>query len=277
MVNQTSLHRCGEWIISSLFGILAAKSKVHDLTMKISCPTTLIVLACMLTACVTTTGGVPKGPTDVSKFVDQPIPAEAEEWLIPGPQTAIGPHISEAAAQIKGNNRRERLFKAVDYVWTEFQYDSWYNDKAFSRTADELFENRHLGGCADYALAQVALFRAVGIPARMVMTGNVDWMLRFQDNDLWIPTGHVFIEAFLEDSWHLVDSTYRYLFTKYDMNRKNYPRNEYFFFRTKDYWSLGVNTIDGLVEKYRPMANSFNVSMYQVTDYPKVDVTLPWK
>ncbi|CAB5084676.1 hypothetical protein D3OALGA1CA_1427 [Olavius algarvensis associated proteobacterium Delta 3] len=255
---------------------MAAKSKVCEVTIKFSYTAILILAACMITACVTT-GGVLRNPIDVGKFEDRPIPEEAAQWLVPGPQTEIGPYISEVSVQIRGDNRRERLFKAVDYVWTEFQYDSWYNDKAFSRTADELFESRHLGGCADYALAQVALFRAVGIPARMVMTGNVDWMLRFQKNDLWIPTGHVFIEAWLEDSWHLVDSTYRYLFTKYDMTRKSYPRNEYFFFRAKDYWSLGVDTIDKLVAKYRPMVNRFEMSMYQVTEYPKVDVTVSWK
>lgn len=63
---------------------------------------------------------------------------------------------------------------------------------------------------------EIALFRALSIPSRMVVTCNVDWIELFKRDDLSLSEGHSFIEVFLEDRWHLVDSTYRVLFSGYD-------------------------------------------------------------
>jgi hypothetical protein len=164
------------------------------------------------------------------------------------------------------------MYKAVDYVWANFTYDNWLNDKAFARSAGELFETRVLGGCSDFALAQVALFRALVVPARMVLTANTEWMAEFKENDLIITTGHVFIEAYLEDRWHLIDSTYRLLFENYDPSRRSFPRNEYLYKRAKDYWSLGIKDIASLDRVYQPMARMFDASSYRNPGYPETKV-----
>ncbi len=93
-------------------------------------------------------------------------------WLEGGAQSTVTPRIVEEAKGISGKNRRERLFRAMVHVWRSFSYDGWLNAEAFHRTADELFESRILGGCSDFALVEIALFRALGIPSRMVVTGT---------------------------------------------------------------------------------------------------------
>ncbi|MCP3953452.1 MAG: transglutaminase domain-containing protein [Desulfobacterales bacterium] len=236
----------------------------------------LVIFLFLLTAC---TGPQvdPRIPPDFSGYQDRPLPPEVAIWLMESPQTRGTPGIAAVADQIRGMNRRERLYKAVDYVWANFTYDNWLNDKAFTRSAGELFETRVLGGCSDFALAQVALFRAVGVPARMVLTANTEWMAAFKENDLLITTGHVFIEAYLEDRWLLIDSTYRLLFEGYDPAARSFPRNEYLFKRARDYWSLGITDVASLDRVYQPMARMFDLASYVDPKYPATKVYARWK
>ena len=200
-----------------------------------------------LASCATR-GQIASKPIDFSQFRDKPIPADVSGWLECGKQSEITPAISAIASQIRGQNRRESLYKAIDYIHENFIYDNWYSDKAFTRTADELFKSKVLGGCSNYALVAVTLFRALEIPASMVLTANVDWMLAYRENNLLIPTGHVFIEAYLEDRWCLVDPTYRIVFTDYDPASPDYPRREHFCLRAKDYWESGITDVSKLNE-----------------------------
>lgn len=215
-------------------------------------------------------------PPDFSRYQDGPLLPEVSGWLVESPQTRLTPGIIAASDQIRGANRRERLFKAVDYVWATFRYDNWLNDKAFTRSAGELFDTRLLGGCSDFALAQVTLFRAVGVPARLALTANTAWMSDFKENDLLITTGHVFIEAYLEDRWHLVDSTYRLLFEGYKPGGRSFPRNEYLFSRGKDFWSMGITDVASLDRVYQPMARMFNLASYVDPKYPATKVFARW-
>ena len=59
------------------------------------------------------------------------------------------------------------MLKAIEYVWQNFEYDNREAHLSFTKTADELFRSGVLGGCSDYALVQVVLFRALNIPARL--------------------------------------------------------------------------------------------------------------
>lgn len=192
-------------------------------------------------------------PFDFSLFRDQPVPTHTAEWLKGGPQSTVTPFIRAAAFSIKGNSRRERLFKAMDYIWDRFRYDERLNTAKFTLTADDLFKSGELGGCGDYALVEIALFRAVGIPSRMVVTANVDWIYQFRKNNLSLTEGHSFIEVYLEDRWHLLDSTYRWLFCEYDPDSLNFPHGEHFFKRGRDFWDMGIKSgqdLDRLLGKH---------------------------
>jgi hypothetical protein len=150
------------------------------------------------------------------------------------------------ANEISGRNRRERLYKAMRKIWQVFAYDGWLNEVKFSRTADELYKSRALGGCSDFALVEITLFRAVGIPARMILTANVDWVEQRKRDELAPVEGHSFIEVFLEDRWYLVDSTYRWLYSAYDPKRPGFPHGEVFCMRGKDFWDMGLRNAGDL-------------------------------
>jgi transglutaminase-like putative cysteine protease len=233
----------------------------------------LVFIACSLavlalSSCAVTTGThKPLEATDFSQYTDSPIPAEASLWLLAGKQTRPGPTITDAANQISGRSRRERLYRAVDYIWSNFHYERGLNSAMLSRTAEELFKEKTLGGCADYALAQVALFRTVGIPAQVVLTANIEWMQGYKKNDLIMTSGHVFIEVYLENRWYLVDPTYRFLYPHYDRTSKSYPRGEYFVMRGKDYWELGLIDVPNLVDLFHDRALSFRREWYQDPTY----------
>jgi len=191
-------------------------------------------------------GQIARKSIDFSQFNDKPLPADVSDWLQCGKQSEVTPAISAVASQITGLNRRERLYGAIDYIHENFTYDNWYSDKAFTLRADELFKSGILGGCSDYALVAVTLFRALEIPARVVLTANADWMRAHRKNKLLIFTGHVFVEAYLEDRWCLVDPTYRAVFLNYDPESPNYPRKERFCLRGRDYWELGITDVSKL-------------------------------
>jgi transglutaminase-like putative cysteine protease len=193
-------------------------------------------------------------PSDFSDLKDRPIPEHIVVWLEGGEQTRGTALITAEAQRITGKNRRERLYLAMAYIWSNFRYDSWLNTVAFSRTAHELFESKSLGSCSDFALAQIALFRSVGIPSRMVITANVDWMDQYRHDPLAMSEGHSFIEVFLEDRWHLVDSTYRWLFYDYDPDVLDYPHGERFCKRGKDFWDMGIRNIQDFDELLRGKA-----------------------
>ncbi len=208
-----------------------------------------------------------KQPPDFSRYHDAPLPEATKPWLSEGEQSRISPAVTAVAATISGLNRRQRLYQAVDYVWTHFTYDHFSNQRMFNRTADDLFRERLLGGCSDYALVDATLFRALGIPSRLVITTNIDWLQRYQKNPLHIPTGHVFIEVYLEDRWYLVDSTYRLLFSNYQETLRSYPRNEYFCRRGLDYWQLGLRRVDDIKQLFAEQARLFSINLYTNPTY----------
>ena len=207
-------------------------------------------------------------PFDFTRFDDSPLPEDVIVWLKGGKQSAVTPRIEAEAKKIPGKTRRERLFKAMRYMWHYFTYDRWLKTQAFMRTADELYESRVLGGCSDYALAQITLFRAVGIPARMVVTANVDWIYQYLKNPLTMTEGHSFIEVFLEDRWYLVDSTYRYFFSEYDPEMPSYPHGEYLCKKGVDFWDIGLKSLDDMDRILREVALSYRGD-FKEPAYPK--------
>ena len=156
----------------------------------------------------------------------------------------------------------------MSYVWATFSYDRWLNSKRFLRTADELYQVRVLGGCSDYALVEISMFRALGIPSRMVMTASVDWIYQYRQDDLTMVHGHSFIEVFLERRWYLVDTTFRWFFSEYDPGLPSYPHGEYLCRRGKDFWDMGIKGPDDLDRVMRNLALKY-AGDFKEPSYPK--------
>jgi len=203
---------------------------------------------------------------------DQPLPEETLVHTQGSGQSVITPLIQNIADQLEAETRRERMLKAIDYVWTNFQYDNRQAHLSFTRTGDELFQAGVLGGCSDFALVQSVLFRALNIPARLVVTADVEWMEKYKGNNLYMTRGHVFIEVYLENRWYLVDTAYRSIYLDYQMFQKSYPRNLFFCFRGTDYWEIGIKSVDDVDRLLRPIALSYDPLQYHNPGYSMVTI-----
>jgi len=197
--------------------------------------------------------------TDFTGFTDGAIPAADQQWLSASQQSQLTERISQEAGTIHGQNRREKVYRVMSHVWEQFKFDRWDNERMFTRSADDLFRERTLGGCADYALVLVTFFRALEIPARMVVTANVNWIKAYQANPLSMPEGHVFVEAFLEERWALVDPTFRLLYSDHNPAQTSYPGEQLYCLRGPDYWEMGLHKVTHLqrtmaecASRYRP-------------------------
>ena len=243
------------------FTLRISKEKMKRLFYQI-----IVFSSLLFTGCAPMLGTI--FPFDFTNFRDEQIPDDVAVYLEDGEQSAITPRIAKEAKRISGKNRRERLYRAMLYIWKTFSYDRWLNTESFRRTADELFESGILGGCSDFALVEIALFRAVGIPSRIVITANVDWIYQYHHDELAMSEGHSFIEVFLEDRWYLVDSTYRWFFSDYDPSSPSYPHGEFFCKRGKDFWDMGIKDVDDLDRILRELALNYK-GEFMESSYPR--------
>jgi hypothetical protein len=74
-------------------------------------------------------------------------------------------------------------------------------------TANQLLDERRLGGCHDHGLAYAVVVRELGYPAVMARTSSIGWIEVFHAGERGTRVGHVFVEAFLRGRWVLIDST----------------------------------------------------------------------
>jgi len=159
-------------------------------------------------------------------------------------QTAPSPAIEAMARRIleAGDDDLERMRLALGLLVQEFAYDPAYARRQFTRSAAELFESRILGGCSDYALAGLALFRAMGHPCMLVVTVSSTWLERRAENPLAVGYGHSFIEVMVDGRWHLADPNHFVLYGDYDPKEPFYPHRELFMARGWDFHDLGLRS-----------------------------------
>lgn len=223
-----------------------------------------VMCVSLLSSCLP---GTHFGTADLSTGPDQTLPTEVLPWLEQGPQSNFSDMLEDTGLELQGLTRRQRLYRITDYFWDNFSYDTWQRDHIFRRTSAQIYAERKLGDCSDYALLNATLFRAAGIPSRLVLTANIKWLKMLDDHPLAMTTGHVFIEVFLEDEWHLADIPYRKLFSGYDPENSNYPRGEVFSIRGLDYWSLDIRSADDLINLYSRLIVHLDPDDYQKPRY----------
>ncbi len=209
------------------------------------------------------------GFTNFSRYYEQPLPEDVIPWLQQGEQTQPGELLLRASLKVHGETRRERLFQAVKVLSPSLRYDAWENTLMFKRTAEQLFEDGVAGGCADFALIQVSLFRIVEIPARLVITADSDWIKRFRKNSLAITVGHVFIEVYLEDKWYLVDPAFGTIYSSYTPGGLYYPHRGIFCLRGIDYWTLNLKSVEQLNTLFAIWSETIIPELYRMPQYTK--------
>lgn len=203
-----------------------------------------------------------------------PAPSAAP---LASPQTRSSPEIEAAVAAIAGTDDFARLLGAIRYVGEHLAYDALQSSEQFSRDAATLFRDRTLDGCSDFALAELALFRALGYPSRLVLTFNAKWVARYRQNKLALPNGHSFIEVLVQGRWRLVDPTQFVIYDDYDPNALYLPGNEIFLARASDFAEVGLTSTEAANARLRQAAEAFT-GIYVNPDLPgrwKVDFDYP--
>lgn len=85
------------------------------------------------------------------------------------------------------------------------------------RTVDEIFEDGTLSGCHDWGIVLASMLRTFGIPAVYVDAVSVPWAVkRVSGRSNLVFEGHIFIEAWMEGRWVLLNSIAPEVILDYD-------------------------------------------------------------
>jgi len=142
-------------------------------------------------------------------------------------------------------------------------------------TTDQLFVERRLSGCHDWALVYASIARDLGYPAVMIDTAGVSWAKRFRAGEKGGYVGHVFVEVFVAGKWVLVDSTNNwYVDDGYDPANAFIPlkmgsETEGLFVMRKgvDTWGYGIRSNDELTRLMGESANALKVESIKFPPY----------
>jgi len=87
------------------------------------------------------------------------------------------------------------------------------------RSADQIFADNTLTGCHDWGIVLAATLRAFGIPAIYTDAASVSWATKYVSGKNTVPFYvHVFIEAWIDDRWVLLNSTKPEAILSHDFN-----------------------------------------------------------
>jgi hypothetical protein len=102
------------------------------------------------------------------------------------------------------------------------------------RTVDQIFTDQTLTGCHDWGIVLAASLRSFGIPAIYVDTASVSWATERSAGNANIPfEGHIFVEAWIQNRWVILNSTTPEAVIEYDYSNsllgfKVYKSNQYY-------------------------------------------------
>jgi hypothetical protein len=230
---------------------LPARNPSIEIRRRISC---FRLIPCLL-ACLLLWGCAGLNPGQKAATL---LPPDAAVWLEPGEQTKPSAAIYDEARSIPRASGTMVVYHVLRHMRKNFSYNRSYSGAMFTRPCTELFERRVLGGCSDYALVELMLLRVMGVPARLVITANLDWIQRYKKDSISMTTGHTYIEAFIGGKWYLVDPTYFELYDDFDLNNSWYPRKQVFCMRGRDFWEMGIRDIEDLDRIMRKLALEFD-------------------
>lgn len=181
---------------------------------------------------------------------------------LPGPadlasaQTMPSPEILTVAGGLRGPTPEQSVRAAMAWIVENLAYDPGLNAEQFDRAAADIFRERTLGGCSEFALALMALTRALDIPSRLVLSVNSAWIAAWKKNPYATPNGHSFLEIWLDGAWRLADPTAVTLYDRHDPATRCLPHGEFFMARGADFWSLGLTGVPQVQEMLQNAARA---------------------
>jgi hypothetical protein len=146
-----------------------------------------------------------------------------------------------------------------------------------THTIRDLLKKRVLTGCHDHGLVLVSVLRRSGVPAVFVDATGIEWALHYPDKTKSF-SGHVFVEAFLQKTWMLFDSTSGEYVANYEpsnplipIKKPPEPRGYYVMFKGLDPADYGVTRIQHLTDTQQRYARMIKAEIDRFR-YPNYEV-----
>ena len=151
-------------------------------------------------------------PTPRFDAIDYSAP---EEYLSLSP-SFVGPgSIASLATSLQTSSPQATLGSIWKWLMANLTVRNVTADYGW-RPVTEILARRTYIGCADFAMVYGCLARACGIPVVWVKSLNVSWIRTFRNTGRFNGgDGHVFLEAHLDGTWHLIDASQDELFHPY--------------------------------------------------------------
>ena len=173
----------------------------------------------------------------------------------------------KSVAKIINNNKDISTLKEIYNLLRAFDNDQT-PENIFEVSASKILSTPVLGGCTTYATAFSTLCRTKGIPAVVVDSAHVEWIL--SGCRLNYVRGHFFVEVYIKYKWYLVDSTAGKLYKNYDRNNWLLPDNYIGFTKSLSFIDPGTSEKNhNLLQRVAFVNKKVD---YESPNYPVVDL-----
>lgn len=208
-----------------------------------------------------------------------------EKYLHPGTQTVL---TDEQFAPIASELQLDQIDVAAIqkiYAWKQraFTNEAAGGKYVGRNTITDILNTHVLTGCHDHGLVIAAILRKYGIPAVYVDTTGVEWALNYPEQ-ITSFQGHVFVEAFVHETWMLFDSTSGAYIPQYDptnplipMKDSQQPKGYYVMFKGLDPADYGITRIEQLTAMQKRYARMIKaeIQQFQYPNYIKFHYAVP--
>ncbi len=169
---------------------------------------------------------------------------ESEKYLKAGAQTELSEDIMSIAETLRGNFE-EKVSGVLD-IASRLRVTNENKNSIFrKRTANQILSDGFVTGCTDIALVSIALFRAVGIPAKYIEAIDANWL---QEGGEHI-SGHVYVRVFDGTDWIIIDPMKKSI--DVDIERDSRVT----FKEGLDSWDIGIDSFESLSESFNDFRN----------------------
>lgn len=151
----------------------------------------------------------------VAKFEELNLSSDvAEKYLQDGPMTRqflTDPALDAKMAKARTDKEKVQILYAYIHLNTihpRFASRKYKSEHKFQRTASEIWQDRQMTGCTDYALVFCSLARKYGLPTTFLDTLEEGCLKNIQaGKDVQKIYGHAFCECLVDGKWQLLDPT----------------------------------------------------------------------
>lgn len=208
--------------------------------------------------------------------------AKPELYLAPGNQSNLDEqYFNEISQQIKmGGSDLENI--GAIFKWKQDYFRTYAAGGEFigKITVNQIMEEKALSGCHDHGLVLVSVLRKYGFPAIMVDTAGIQWAWDYSQGKRQDFIGHVFVEAYVNGKWILINSTSGEYVEDYDPSNSVLPltnpaesKGYFALFKGLDPEGYGINSNEQLTEDLRVFAGKaesieMHFPQYKIKKFP---------